>query len=275
MSVKQMSLAWDLDLPANQKYVLLAYADHAHDDGSHVFPSLARIAHKTGYSRDQIRRVSKELRESGLMELVREATPTHPAEYQLTLERGSNLPPLHPPRGRGANATPRVANDPPGVGVQMPPEPSVRTIKEPSVAPQGPDGPSKEEEIEQTTPDLPAKALTTLTVDRVKEVGFEPATHQKQNWGRGWADYVYVPEGETPPSPEQQFAVLGEIISAAAGKGGKARYFLAVEDAVKRVEGKDSRKVSVVTPLDREERRKREAAERRRQMEDVFGKEVV
>lgn len=92
--------------------------------------------------------------------------------------------------------------------------------------------------------DLPAKALTTLTVDRVKEVGFDPAPHQKQNWGKGWATYVYVAEGETPPTPEEQFAALGEIVAAAAGKGGKARYFLAVEDAVKRV-------ADNVTPLRR------------------------
>lgn len=33
MSVKQMALVWDLDLPPNKRLVLLAYADHADDDG--------------------------------------------------------------------------------------------------------------------------------------------------------------------------------------------------------------------------------------------------
>jgi hypothetical protein len=116
MSVKQMAIVWDLDLPHNQKFVLLAYADHADDDGDNVYPSLERIAHKTGYSRDQVRRISKELKARGLMELVAKATPTHPARYRLTLEGGGKLQPLKPRRG--------VANDPSPEGVQMPPEPS-------------------------------------------------------------------------------------------------------------------------------------------------------
>jgi hypothetical protein len=118
MSVKQMGMVWDLDLPANKKFVLLAYADHADDEGGSVFPSLARVAYKTGYSRDQVRRISKELREANLMMLVEKATHNRPAEYKLTLERGSILPPLTP-RGVGAN-------DPPQVGASVPPEPSVQ-----------------------------------------------------------------------------------------------------------------------------------------------------
>ena len=101
-----MGMVWDLDLPANKKFVLLAYADHADDEGGSVFPSLARVAHKTGYSRDQVRRISKELKEVGLMVLVEKATHNRPAEYRLTLGRGSNLPPLTP-RGVGANDPPR------------------------------------------------------------------------------------------------------------------------------------------------------------------------
>jgi hypothetical protein len=128
MSVKQMALVWELDLPANKKFILLAYADHADEDGEHVFPSLGRIAHKTGYSRDQVRRISKDLKDAGLMELVKDATPTQAAEYRLLLEGGGKLPPL---RKRGvANDPPRVgANDPSRVGAPVLPEPSV----EPSV----------------------------------------------------------------------------------------------------------------------------------------------
>ena len=118
MSVKQMGMVWDLDLPANKKFVLLAYADHADDEGGSVFPSLARVAHKTGYSRDQVRRISKELREANLMVLVEKATHNRPAEYRLTLDRGSILPPLTP-RGVGAN-------EPPQVGASVQPEPSVQ-----------------------------------------------------------------------------------------------------------------------------------------------------
>jgi Helix-turn-helix domain len=133
MSVKQMGMVWDLDLPANKKLVLLAYADHADHDGGSVYPSLGRIAHKTGYSRRQVIRTAHELVKSGLMEKVRESTHDAPAEYRLRLERGDILAPL---RKRG------VTNDPPGVGSQMSPEPSL----EPSVnTPTGEGKPSASE----------------------------------------------------------------------------------------------------------------------------------
>jgi DNA-binding MarR family transcriptional regulator len=120
-----MGIVWELDLAPNKRLVLLAYADHADDEGANVYPSLARIAHKTGYSRDQVRRISKELAADGLMVKVQDATHNRGAEYRLHLERGSKLPPL---KKRGG-----VANDPSGVGAPMPPEPSV----EPSVTPTG------------------------------------------------------------------------------------------------------------------------------------------
>jgi hypothetical protein len=112
-----MAIVWELDLKANEKFVLLAYADHADDDGDNVYPSLGRVARKTGYSRDQVRRISRQLVDKRLMEMVAKATPTHAARYRLTLgEGGSKLPPLTP-RGVGAN-------DPSGVGAPMQPEPS-------------------------------------------------------------------------------------------------------------------------------------------------------
>lgn len=137
MSVRQMAIVWGLDLQPNKRLVLLAYADHAHDDGSHVFPSLGRIAYKTGYSKDQARRISRQLVDEGLMQLVREATATHPAEYRLTLENGEDLPPFKPknnpdkPGGLQSatppqSATPRVADDPSPPGASVPPEPPVQ-----------------------------------------------------------------------------------------------------------------------------------------------------
>lgn len=123
MSVEQMARVWNLDLAPNKRLVLLAYADHADDEGDSVFPSLAKIAYKTGYSRDQVRRISKELAADNLMTRVEDARHNRGVEYRLTLERGSKLPPFRP-RGGGAN-------DPSGVGAPMPPEPPV----EPSVEP--------------------------------------------------------------------------------------------------------------------------------------------
>jgi hypothetical protein len=43
MSIKIMAAVWELNLPQNQKLVLLALADHADDRGT-CYPSVARIA---------------------------------------------------------------------------------------------------------------------------------------------------------------------------------------------------------------------------------------
>ncbi len=103
-----MAVVWKLDLPPNKKLVLLAYADHADDEGNNVFPSLPRVAHKTGYSKDQVRRISRDLRTDGLMELVQQAHGRgHPARYRLTLEKGIKLQPFN----KAPEPPERVASD--------------------------------------------------------------------------------------------------------------------------------------------------------------------
>lgn len=67
MSVKIMGIVWDLDLPQNEKFVLLAYADHADHDGRNIFPAIATIAKKTGYSERSVQRTTKELEEKGYL----------------------------------------------------------------------------------------------------------------------------------------------------------------------------------------------------------------
>jgi hypothetical protein len=129
---------------------------------------------------------------------------------------------------------------------------------------------SKDKNSPRGAGDRPAKIMTSLTVERTKEVGFDAAPYQKANWGNGWAAFVYVPEGETPPSTEHQYAVLGEIVAAAAGRRGKARFFLSVEDAIKRLE-KDGREKPNSPPVSDLESRRAAAEERRRQMREVFG----
>lgn len=124
MSVEQMSQVWKLDLPSNQKFILLCYADHADDEGNNVFPSLPRVAHKTGYSVDQVRRLSKSLVNNGLMELVEKGHGrgnTH--RYRLTLVKGGKLPPFKSRRERVATATENLASDRENLA-PMPPEPS-------------------------------------------------------------------------------------------------------------------------------------------------------
>jgi len=73
MSGKATGMVWELDIPHNQQYVLLAMADHADHDGEHIYPSISALAWKTGYSNRQVQRVIKALMDSGVIELTREA----------------------------------------------------------------------------------------------------------------------------------------------------------------------------------------------------------
>ncbi len=67
MSVKIMGLVWEADLPHDEKYVLLAYADHADHQGRHIFPSVGLVAWKTGYSPRQIQRITRDLQNRGIL----------------------------------------------------------------------------------------------------------------------------------------------------------------------------------------------------------------
>lgn len=71
MSVKQMTLVWELDLDPNLRLLLLALADHADDEGNNVYPSVEHLAWKVGYSGRQVRRNLQILRdEMKVLELV-------------------------------------------------------------------------------------------------------------------------------------------------------------------------------------------------------------
>ena len=67
MSIKLMTKAWELDLKANDKLVLLALADHANDDGE-CYPSLRKIEAKTGLSKQGLINAIKRLMDLGLIE---------------------------------------------------------------------------------------------------------------------------------------------------------------------------------------------------------------
>jgi hypothetical protein len=90
MSAKIFGLAWELELPHAEKFVLLALADHADHDGNNVFPSIALVAWKTEYSERQVQRVMKKLEARGL--LVREQDgglgPRSTTRYRINLDVG-------------------------------------------------------------------------------------------------------------------------------------------------------------------------------------------
>jgi hypothetical protein len=66
MSVKISGLVWDrYEFGGNKRMVALAIADHAHDDGTHIFPGIERLAVKTMLSVRTIQRVLAEMQSDG------------------------------------------------------------------------------------------------------------------------------------------------------------------------------------------------------------------
>ena len=97
MSVKIMAQVWELDLPHNAQSIFLALADHADDDG-YCYPSVGRLAWKTGYGVRQVQRTLKDLRDNKL------AIPTgsvsggrhNTVVYRLDPSAGKQKPPFQP-----------------------------------------------------------------------------------------------------------------------------------------------------------------------------------
>lgn len=93
-----MSEVWKLDLPRNEILVLLAFADHANDDGI-MWPSYDRVAWKTGCSRKTVERMVKDLSGRGI--LVRQPGPTgrgYTQIFRIVLERATRKPAFVPER---------------------------------------------------------------------------------------------------------------------------------------------------------------------------------
>ena len=91
MSIKLMSQVWELDLDHGLQSIMLALADHADDDGSRVFPSIAYVAWKTGYSPNQARRIMHDLTERGILIAVahQEGGRGLATEYRLDLGKAT------------------------------------------------------------------------------------------------------------------------------------------------------------------------------------------
>lgn len=67
MSVKIMGAVWDADLPRDEKFILLSYADHAAHDGTSIYPSTGRTAWKTGYTTRSVQTITKKLRDRRIL----------------------------------------------------------------------------------------------------------------------------------------------------------------------------------------------------------------
>lgn len=94
LSIELMSRVWKLDLLTQDKFILLAFADHA-DDSGFCYPSLARVAWKCGLSKDTVRRALARLVVAGLVQIEQKGNGLgHPSQYRLIVDKGSNLQPF-------------------------------------------------------------------------------------------------------------------------------------------------------------------------------------
>lgn len=102
MSGRLMGKVYSLRLSRVQRDVLQAICDHAKDDGTGAFPSVAYLAWKCDLSERQTKRVLKRLEDMKLIERIayakggRGRTPL----YRVNLSAGTLKPPFRP-RAKG------------------------------------------------------------------------------------------------------------------------------------------------------------------------------
>lgn len=108
MSGKISGAVWDMALPQNEKYVLLAYADHADHEGRGVRPGYQLVAWKTGYSVRHVQHIVRKLEEKGILILEipggnKDAgTLGKPNEWRIDIDAA----PMSPKRKRGGRVIP-------------------------------------------------------------------------------------------------------------------------------------------------------------------------
>lgn len=102
-----MAQVWERTLTHGQQAIMLALADHARDDGTHVYPSLSSVARKTGYSLRQVKRIVGELRRLGMLAVVAPARRGRPTEYRIHLSAVPEKKPFWKEEARGDTASPQ------------------------------------------------------------------------------------------------------------------------------------------------------------------------
>lgn len=89
MSIKLITDVWSLKLKnEGELLVLLALADNANDEGTHCFPSLRRIAWKTGLTIQAVSAIIGRLVKKQLVEIINKGNQYKPTNYALHLEKG-------------------------------------------------------------------------------------------------------------------------------------------------------------------------------------------
>lgn len=237
-----MGIAWEGKLPQNEKFVLLAYADHADHEGNGIFPSIGLIAWKTGYSTRNVTRIKQGLIKKGI--LVQTGTKDSGTQiYRIDTEKipklpdrkrnflsSDNLSPhdnLSPPPD--TRVTPPLTPVSPPHDIAMSPEPSL-TTKETS-GNQPPKNPSKyttqqllfgklalicKIDLDLMTPNQ--ESVLTNTSTRLDKAGVQP--DQIDSFATWWDANDWRGQKGSPPTPGQVIETWGQF-KASQGPGKK------------------------------------------------------
>jgi biotin operon repressor len=101
MSVKIMGKVWELNLPANEKLVLLALSDHADHNGENAHPGNKLLAMKTGYSERQVQRIIQSLQEKNLIQASQDKGGRNLKKcYTIDPEKGDKTSSFSASKGR-------------------------------------------------------------------------------------------------------------------------------------------------------------------------------
>jgi hypothetical protein len=115
MSGLLMGLTWQLELSdaltRAEKYVLLAYADHADQSGRNIYPSVDLVARKTGYSERAVQNATRRLEENGYL-IPDGQGPRGTNRYRIPLQIQNGASKIVPLAPGGAESAPPSQSDP-------------------------------------------------------------------------------------------------------------------------------------------------------------------
>lgn len=147
MSIRVSSMVWDhapAEVTGNLKLALLVYADHASDDGTNAWPSIATVARKVGVEPRSAKRLVRKLEALNLLEADgwggyhNHRDDRRPRNYRVVVENLTHgVTGLSPRSPHGVTAeVPRGDSRGPHGVTAVSPEPSMNH-PEPSVADDG------------------------------------------------------------------------------------------------------------------------------------------
>ena len=144
MSIKVMTQVWEHSVhKGGPLLLLLAIADHAHDDGDGAYPSIQTLAHKTRLSERHTTRLLQELAGSGELVIREKEGPRGVNVYRVTFSQSGAVLSgdiLSGDNGGGGVVTPMAGVVTPMAGggdIAMSPKPSLEPSLEPPVPPNG------------------------------------------------------------------------------------------------------------------------------------------